>query len=52
MDIKDLLRNLILLNYKKLKEEKINLNPKVKLITNFMHLSIFNLVQKIVKYNS
>ena len=48
MIIKDLLKNLILINYKKFKEEKINFNVKVKLIVNNIVLNIFSLMKIIM----
>ena len=48
MIIKDLVKNLILINQKQFKEEKVNLNVKVKLIVKIMQLNIFNLMKVIM----
>ena len=46
LNINNLQMNLILINLKKYKIQKININVKVKKIINFMLLRLINLIMK------
>ena len=49
LNINNLLMNLIQINLKKYKIQKININVKVKKTIRFMLLNIINLIKMIIK---